>query len=178
MGLLDNLKPNSNPDTDFVKLQNPSMGPADPDKASFSDWNVDVPNSTQAQLFKQVQEVPKMATEGIESGNSAADALFNNNTTAFSRAISSKANRLMATSRSSNNLNAQLNNVKRQQLQENQNLNDMNDVYKIKRQNFAGQLKFSAEMSNYYNQLSALKIQALGSIIGGGLSVAGKMAAG
>ena len=169
MGLLDNLKPNAGPE-DIVKVNSPSLGPADIDSADYKSWQVDVPNSTQAAIFNQVQEVPKMAEEGIASGNTAADALYKNNTTAFSRAISSRANRLLANGKALNTVNNQVENAERQQLQANQNLNDLNDVYKIKRQNFAGQLKFAAEMSNYYNQLSGLKLQALGSIIGGGLS--------
>jgi hypothetical protein len=151
----------------------------DPDSnPSYDQFNVDVPQQTQATLYNQIKNTPKIAQEGISGGNAAADALFNNNTSAFSRAISTKANRFMATSQSSRTLNTELDNQRRQMVQQAQNMNDLNDIYKIKRQNFAGQLDFSAKMSNYYNQLSAFKLQALGSIIGGGFSVAGKVIAG
>lgn len=173
MGLLDNLKTNGNSDQ-IVSTYEPTV-PTDPEQVSFDNWKVNTPNSTLDKQFKLIQEVPKIATEGVGSGNDAADALFNANTTAFSRALSSKANRMMATNQSSRTLNTELQNVQRQQLQQSQNLNDLNDLYKIKRQNFAGQLQFASQMANYYQQLSALKLQALGSLIGGGMSIAGKM---
>lgn len=152
--------------------------PDDPDGASFDQFKVNIPDQTTGLLYKQIKDTPNIANEGISGGNSAADALFNNNTTAFTRAISSRANRYLTTAKSSNTLNAEIQNQKRQQLQQGQNLNDLNDVYKIKRQNFAGQLEFASKMSNYYNQLNGLKLQALGSIIGGGFAVAGKVAGG
>ena len=146
--------------------------------ASPDQFKVDIPNQTSSKLFENLKSTQNMGQEGIASGNEAADALFNNNTSTFSRALSSRANRMMAVNKSTRTLNNELHNVQRQQLQQNQNMNDLNDIYKIKRQNFAGQLKFASEMSNYYNQLSGLKLQALGSIIGGGFAVAGKVAGG
>jgi hypothetical protein len=175
MGLLDQV--NYTGGNKPIITQTPEV-PEDIDSASYNQFKVDVPEQTQATLYKQIKETPKIAQEGIEGGNAAADALFNNNTTAFSRAIASKASRLMASNRASRTVSTELDNQKRQMLQQAQNMNDLNDVYKIKRQNFAGQLEFSAKMSNYYNQLSAFKLQALGSIIGGGFAVAGKVAAG
>lgn len=148
------------------------------DNASYDQFKVSVPEQTRGRLLENIKSTQNMGQEGIASGNEAADALFNNNTSTFSRALSSRANKMMAVNKSTRTLNNELHNVQRQQLQQNQNMNDLNDIYKIKRQNFAGQLKFASEMSNYYNQLSGLKLQALGSIIGGGFAVAGKVAGG
>lgn len=148
------------------------------DNASYDQFKVSVPEQTRGRLLENIKSTQNMGQEGIASGNEAADALFNNNTSTFSRALSSRANKMMAVNKSTRALNNELHNVQRQQLQQNQNMNDLNDVYKIKRQNFAGQLDFAAKMSNYYNTLSGLKLQALGSIIGGGFAVAGKVAAG
>lgn len=176
MGLLDNLKPieggNSN---GVVNITQPYMpgdaGDGSLEDADFKKWEVGTPNFTTQNMLNRIRDTPKIATEGIESGNNAADALFNNNTSTFSRALSSKAAKFMATSKSTRTLDNELHNIQRQQLQQGQNMNDLNDMYKLKRQNFAGQLKFAAEMSNYYNQLSIAKLQAIGDMIGGGMSM-------
>lgn len=174
MGLLDQVSYTGS--NQPIQVSTPEV--PDVENASFDKFKVDVPEQTRGTLLENIKSTANMGQEGIKSGNDAADALFNNNTSAFSRALSSRANRMRTLNKSTRTLNTELHNVQRQQLQQNQNMNDLNDIYKIKRQNFAGQLKFASEMSNYYNQLSGLKLQALGSIIGGGFAVAGKVAGG
>lgn len=169
MGLLDQV--NYTGQNKPISVNEPYVSGNDPDVASesFDKYRVDVPEQTTNSLYEKIKSTQKMPFEGIASGNTAADALFNNNTTQFSRALSSRANKKMAQDRHQHAINNEIDNIQRQSLQQKQTLSNLNDIHKLKRQNFAGQLRFAAEVSSYQQKLDSAKLGVIGSIIGGAI---------
>lgn len=116
--------------------------------------------------------------EGVASGSEAANALFNNNTTTMSRALSNRANKRMALNRSENELSGTLKNYGRSREALGNVGNKVQTLEKLRQHNFAGQLKFADELANYNEKLETAKIGAIGSILGGIAGGAMKLATG
>ena len=91
-----------------ISVNTPSV-PEDEQGVSFqNNFQTNVPESTLSKLYDNVKQTSGIATEGIQTGNDAADALFNSNTTAFSRALSARANKMMSVGKSTHTLNSEL----------------------------------------------------------------------
>lgn len=105
--------------------------------------------------------------EGVQSANDASDALFNQNVPAASRALASRARRSLTINQKANAQQLGLGGVARQQRQMQRLQTDMQNVEKLKKINYEGQLRFADQISDYNDKLEAAKYQVLSNVISG-----------
>lgn len=171
---LDTLKENASPERQPTFFQAPSE--QDIDRQSFPDkWGgaVEQPRLATQAAFENLRQVPGIINEGVKAGSDAANALFAQNTAGISSALASRAKRQFDRSMQRSNLNYQLKGYDRSRVALAHSMAERNEMYKLRKANIAGQLKFADEVANYNQAMETTKLGLLSSLIGGGMSVAG-----
>jgi hypothetical protein len=123
--------------------------------------------------FDTLRSVPGVMNEGRKSGTDAANALFAQNTSGISSAIKSRANRQFSRGQQRQDLSNTINGFARSRIALGQSMAEQQQLFKLKKANFAGQLQWADRVANYNQAMETTKLGLLGSIISGGMSLAG-----
>lgn len=116
---------------------------------------------------ENLKKIPGMGTQAIKAGTDAANALFAQNTSGISSALSARAKKSFDRGQESYKLNSTLNNIQRQRSAMAQNSMEQATLFKMRKANFAGQLKWADEVSNYNRAMETTKLGLLNSIVNG-----------
>ena len=119
-------------------------------------------------VVDNLRQIPGIRSEGMRAGSEAANALFSSNTANISKALQQKANRSFQRAESRRNTMGAMDGFQRQRIAMAKDISDRQKMFELRKANFAGQLRWADEVTNYNNAMEATKIGLLGSIIGGG----------
>lgn len=122
---------------------------------------------------ENLKQLPRIGSEGIKAGTDAANALFAQNTVGISSALSARARRSFQRNQQQGAISSTLNNVQRQRVAMAKNASEQQKLFELRRANFAGQLQWADQVANYNQAMETTKLGLLGSIISGGMAVAG-----
>lgn len=114
-------------------------------------------------LIKDVEGIIP-AKEGVNSANEAADAMFNQNVAPASRALASRARRSFDIKKSQNAQQLGLGGVQRQQREIQRIKTKMQNVERMKKINYEGQLRFADQIADYNDNLQRAKYNTLNTI--------------
>lgn len=137
-----------------------------PDRNKILPWQVAPPSEVVGSAYKQLNQIDRQGNDlGIQRGKDAASTLFNQNSSGFAKALNARANRAFARNQSSFEIDSQHKNIVRNSRNMARADENLAQIDNMRRVNFANQLRFASELSNYHQQLDAAKMQTLGSII-------------
>lgn len=166
----------------------PNSAPVDNNGEYINPWDSaqNAAPDTSNTVAKGLINVDKMRSEGVEAGSQAASALFNQNRSAISKALSQRANQSFALNKERNRFNTELSSVQRQQMRLAQLQNQVGEMEKLRKINEMGKLKWADQMANYNYAIESAKIGAINEIwgtvakgvVGGGGGMAGGMGGG
>lgn len=168
---LDNPQMDTTPEVQRPSFKPPSMlGDLNPNS-----WGGEVqPSKLATQMaFENVRQLPGVMNEGNKAGSDAANALFAQNTSGISSALASRAKRTFGRGQQRQELDNKLKGFQRSSMALGQSMAEQNQLWKLKRANFAGQLQWADKVSQYNQAMETTKLGLLSSIIGGGMSIAG-----
>lgn len=173
---LDNLQLDTTKETPQPTFKPPTdLDNLDPNK-----WGGEVnPSKLALQMnTESVRQIPGIRSEGVKAGGDAAQALFSQNTSGISDALSARARRQFNRNESQRGITNEMRGFARSRMAIGQAASEQAEMWKLRRANFAGQLQWADKVSQYNQAMETTKLSLLGSIITGGLSVAGTIAGG
>lgn len=168
---LNNLQADTTPEAPRKTFQPPS----DLSNLNPNSWGGEVqPSKLATQMaFENVRQLPGVMNEGNKAGSDAANALFAQNTSGISSALASRAKRTFSRGQQRQELDNKLKGFQRSSMAIGQSMAEQNQLWKLKRANFAGQLQWADKVSQYNQAMETTKLGLLSSIISGGMSIAG-----
>lgn len=172
---LDDLQMNTTPEK-----VNAFQAPTNLDNLNPNAWGGEVnPSKLAIQMnAENVRQIPGIMNEGVKAGNDAANALFAQSTTGISSALAARAKRNFTRDQSQRGITNQMRGFARSRMAIGEAAADQAQMWKLRRANFAGQLQWADQVANYNQAMETTKLGLLGSIISGGLTVAGTLIGG
>lgn len=140
---------------------------------SFGGYQVGMTQNALQGVKQGLLDVDRMKNEGIQSANDAAEAMFAQNATGFSKALSSRARKAMTLGRSNNQVQGSIDNTLRQRARLQNSMSHLAQMHSLRKQNLMGQIKFADELANYQDAMEAAKLSVLGTVISGAGTAAG-----
>lgn len=149
--------------------------PTNLDNVDGNSWGGEVEPSRLAlqSSFDTLRSVPGIMNEGRKAGTDAANSLFAQNTSGISSAIKSRANRQFSRGQQRQDLSNTIEGFGRSRVALGQAMAEQQQLFKLKKANFAGQLQWADKVANYNQAMETTKLGLLSSIISGGMSIAG-----
>lgn len=154
--------------------------PTNLDNLDGSKWGGEVnPSKLAIQMnAENVMQIPGIRNEGVKAGSDAANALFAQNTSGISSALTARAKRQFTRNESQRGITNQMKGFARSRMAIGEAASEQAQLWKLRRANFAGQLEWADQVANYNQAMETTKLGLLGSIISGVGAVAGTMIAG
>lgn len=169
---LNDLQMDTSPEASRPAFRPPNLDYQTPESGN---WGGEVqPSKLATQMsFENVRQIPGIMSEGSKAGSDAANALFAQNSSGISSALSSRAKRTFGRGQQRQEFDNKLEGFQRSRMAIGQSMAEQNQIWKLKRANFAGQLQWADKVSQYNQAMEVTKINLLGSIINGGMMMAG-----
>lgn len=169
--MIENLQLDTTPEAPPQTFKPPTnLDNLDPNK-----WGGEVnPSKLALQMnAENVNQISGIRKEGVKAGNDAANALFAQNTGTISSALTARARKAFARNESQRGITNEMKGFARSRMAIGEAAAQQAQMWKLRRANFAGQLQWADQVANYNQAMETTKLGLLGSIISGGMAVAG-----